>query len=1425
MLKDSNSENSAEEEIEKKAPKQEDKKTLLQEKLKKLLMGRESNNNDYNFNHTRHYIPNHLEYNSDATETSEKNDSRKQSDNMNIISDKKVVEKNSDKKESENKENKPENQIPKNKNVKQFDLGDEQKEKEIDSSEYKRRNRFKMNVVNNLKENVEENKTIQRKLSEEILIENNEKNQRKKLDNEDEKKEIEDEELEKKEKRNKLLKLLLSKKKDNKIKDEEEQKEQKKDIKEKDNERKNNKKNEIIEENNNSLRYLKNKKYEFKEEDKEMSESEEKTKVYNKSKKEINESEEETNIYNKSKKEINEKKEETKYYTLNQEKNNEYKEYKEPIKDFNDNKKEINEIKERINLRYGKKENKIIENDNNQEEAEQENKRYKKNKGREYVIKKNNKAININNDIDDKENEDDHRSKKSKKEEKKIDKEDYTKKFRGSSMQKNEGAMKILELLKAKKNEKSEIEQKEKEAKNEMFQKIPIENKNIENSKNNEFNIKEKNKNIENNKNDEFNIVEENKNIENNKDKKDEEININVENKNTENKKTDEFNKTLENHKNIKINKNIENNSKVIPPRRGVIDIPQKPKNQDKSVDYIYSSHIRKNSATGNFSNTNKENKNLNEQTFYKKVASNNSPLIRGNKEEENRRKKLEKELKNENKNNNDYNYNLCQTQNITKNTIPTNDRMFTEVIFPTNSSKNFSAQNNNLNNLYFQEPYNQNYNLYSTKKESTNIFINNYDQTNPNKFFLNKDNPATINSPRIIPGGSPGRIYAKKKATIVKGKSQKRIPSTSFRNNNQSNDFSQKASTINPLNIAYTKKNSIGLNNCNRSFGNIESINYDSTPFYMNSSTNNIIYNNNSSFDGCSFQWNTPCQGQINDNSYFTKTLVKPNQNKVYSINTYKKRQIFDEMSNSYSNNFNNNSNLNNTNYINENNLSNKKNYNYYNPKFNSINVNNNNHNNNYYIYSNTTRSAGNEKVNYNYSTNINNQINNNNQTSYSNNGIQIINYNNRNKPKPSFTVSVCDLVVIEDKLSEIISVINDIISKTVSNECYDLWNFYYNSIYYQNIETFLKDSENYETVKLSINYILMSVMICYDFSFDSDQSFNIHLLLTEIFSLNYKNLILIFENILTRINPESNDDIWINKLYEIVNYSKFNDNSSYLMNEKQFNNNEKMIFNTNSLKAKIQDLLTNYQSKSTVCLLTLFSKLSTKTVEDINDFFREYIIREDYLERSILATTYLNNDTYFTTENIPYVRNKNPKKFTLVLDFDETLAFFKIDSEMETDGVLRLRPDVFTFLNEMKKYYELILFSEATQNYVDLLLESFEETQKYFDHKLYRQHTVIAAQDFVKDLTRIGRPLDSIIIIDNSPQNFRLQVKNGIAIKSFWGEDSTDNALKDLIPILVDIAKNEEDVRKGLDRYHNLIVSQITSNLYKHSHTKNYN
>ena len=412
-------------------------------------------------------------------------------------------------------------------------------------------------------------------------------------------------------------------------------------------------------------------------------------------------------------------------------------------------------------------------------------------------------------------------------------------------------------------------------------------------------------------------------------------------------------------------------------------------------------------------------------------------------------------------------------------------------------------------------------------------------------------------------------------------------------------------------------------------------------------------------------------------------------------------------------------------------------------------------------------------------------------------------------------------ELLVLEDKLNEIIISLNT--EKSISNYCFEFWNYFYNSLLFSKLEIILKNFNDLNIIKLSFNLILFTIMICYDFSYESNKLINIYLFLSEILELNHKNLILILEHISNKIIFSNRENNWIIRAYNIINnFNLTEDNENYYNNN--MNYSEIIIYkikiNINILIQKINYILLTNKTNFNECLIRLFSKIKFESFIYIDDFFKEYLLRENFIECSVMALTYLKEKIIFEPENAPYIRGFNKKKFSLVLDLDETLISFKLNKENNDEGVLKLRPNLYNFLDNVMKYYEIILFTEASQSYIDLLINALEENKKYFEYKLYRQHTVIIGNDFIKDLTRIGRPLNSIIIIDNMPQNFKLQKGNGINIKSFWGDDDDeDNTLIDLMNILINIAKEEDDVRKGLIKYHEEIITKITSNIYKHN------
>jgi CTD small phosphatase-like protein 2 len=80
-----------------------------------------------------------------------------------------------------------------------------------------------------------------------------------------------------------------------------------------------------------------------------------------------------------------------------------------------------------------------------------------------------------------------------------------------------------------------------------------------------------------------------------------------------------------------------------------------------------------------------------------------------------------------------------------------------------------------------------------------------------------------------------------------------------------------------------------------------------------------------------------------------------------------------------------------------------------------------------------------------------------------------------------------------------------------------------------------------------------------------------------------------------------------------------------------------------------------------------------------------------------------------------------------------------------------------------------------------------------------------------FIKDLSKLGRDLSKVIIVDNIAENFQLQPNNGIFIKS-WFDDPHDTALAELAPILIQIAKKGcDDVRIALKELKDQMIKEI--------------
>jgi TFIIF-interacting CTD phosphatase-like protein len=96
-------------------------------------------------------------------------------------------------------------------------------------------------------------------------------------------------------------------------------------------------------------------------------------------------------------------------------------------------------------------------------------------------------------------------------------------------------------------------------------------------------------------------------------------------------------------------------------------------------------------------------------------------------------------------------------------------------------------------------------------------------------------------------------------------------------------------------------------------------------------------------------------------------------------------------------------------------------------------------------------------------------------------------------------------------------------------------------------------------------------------------------------------------------------------------------------------------------------------------------------------------------------------------TSASHPYGKPEEPflpapsKKYTLVMDLDETLVHYEDNGVM---GQFYLRPYAQEFIDEMAKYYEVVIFTAALQDYADWIIDRLD-SNKNIRHRLYRQHT----------------------------------------------------------------------------------------------------
>jgi len=191
-----------------------------------------------------------------------------------------------------------------------------------------------------------------------------------------------------------------------------------------------------------------------------------------------------------------------------------------------------------------------------------------------------------------------------------------------------------------------------------------------------------------------------------------------------------------------------------------------------------------------------------------------------------------------------------------------------------------------------------------------------------------------------------------------------------------------------------------------------------------------------------------------------------------------------------------------------------------------------------------------------------------------------------------------------------------------------------------------------------------------------------------------------------------------------------------------------------------------------------------------------------------------------------LPPQKEEHQGKVTVVLDMDETMlhsqfetkntyrqdedrqntsrdADFKFQlrldahSPPETVKVFK-RPGLDKFLRDLAKDFEVVVFTAAVPLYAKPVLD-LTDKQGLITHRLYRSSTVtFKGQPYVKDISKLGRDMSRIVLIDNNPCAMLASPDNVIPIMSFY-DSKTDNELPKVLALLRKL-KDMEDIRPFL-------------------------
>ena len=339
--------------------------------------------------------------------------------------------------------------------------------------------------------------------------------------------------------------------------------------------------------------------------------------------------------------------------------------------------------------------------------------------------------------------------------------------------------------------------------------------------------------------------------------------------------------------------------------------------------------------------------------------------------------------------------------------------------------------------------------------------------------------------------------------------------------------------------------------------------------------------------------------------------------------------------------------------------------------------------------------------------------------------------------------------------------------------------------------LETLYREGSTKTTLRQAFIVEIVAVGLA-NVCFLGEMPFEFFGLLRNLFYYVHQNYLCFMKLLLQRCSCDAKDNLWCHEIKQVIQQKQ----SEILK------------------KAKYVTFIKKFTSVILKIFANVCEKLSGPVFSSLQTVLREFDIINYSRARWLMEVTFDNPPSSEPYEYsmpaippAPYLPPVAEEVYTLVLDLDETLVHY-VDAGENSN--LLVRPGSRDFLKEMAKYYEIVIFTAALQDYADWAIDIIDDDQ-VIKHRLYRQHTIPSGHTFLKDLERLGRDLSRTIILDNVADNFKQQTENGVFVKS-WYDDAHDTCLVDMMPLLREmVVRQVQDVRVALRFYRDQVLRQL--------------